>query len=831
MIEKRISLKIETGDAKRQLDEIKTSLSGIDKNMPDSKSDPFKTTTTSTKTARKALIDYTGSLSSANRIVIQSSNYATLAEKASLAQDTAIRKLNKAYDEGRIDVTAYNAAMAETNKRNSYAVSELNKTTAASGKATAGFKVMKGATTQVSYQLQDMAVQAQMGTSWFTIIGQQGPQLLSILGPMGAILGVAIAIGAAFGGVLYKALNITTDATKELEESMTELEKAFQIGRGGAIAFSDSITDIGKQNFNAADLQIVSAVLEATKIIQSSADTIETILGETLSQKLDLSDFSFEEVQKSLGDLSKAGLSAFDVLGGIDAVTVKVTESMQKSTKTIYEQRQSIVQAESAARTFMSSISDMSDDLGISSVEAVSLSNSLDRLQKASTAEEIQGIQNGLTAFAKQAVLSSTATEKQKESLIDLVSSVVDFSEKLKISTKLSNQYNGITTDTYRQLPSLISESALATANFNSELSDVASLITDYADIEDSFNKLAASSDTWNIKAQSDAMTVFVEKIKESAAELDTIQERTELINGLKAYGISLDQESISYIQKYAQEQNYVYEKQINLLSQIGDVISQSTDKTINAANETKAWIELAGQLGEVYDQGAKDYADSVGTYNTSLQSLVTSTFSSMEDAIVSWAETGKLEFTDFVNSAISDLLRLIVQQQLAGIAAGISGSSGDTAAITSTTSGNAVDISSGITVNQAKGGAWGSEGRLSRFATGGITGMVNTVQSTPKRFANGSGMLGEAGQAEAIVPLTRTSGGDLGIKSTGSSSPTINFNVTNEAGVESSSTQSENSDGSIDINIINSLVSKSIASGYADKAITSRFDTKKRGK
>ena len=67
-------------------------------------------------------------------------------------------------------------------------------------------KNMRAQAQQVSYQLQDMAVQAQMGTSAFTIIGQQGPQLASVFGPSGAVVGDLIAFAAILGGVLYESL-------------------------------------------------------------------------------------------------------------------------------------------------------------------------------------------------------------------------------------------------------------------------------------------------------------------------------------------------------------------------------------------------------------------------------------------------------------------------------------------------------------------------------------------------------------------------------------------------------------------------------------------------
>lgn len=59
------------------------------------------------------------------------------------------------------------------------------------------FRTIRGASTQFGHQLQDIAVQAQMGTNWLIILGQQGSQLLSLIGGWGALAGAVLAIGAA----------------------------------------------------------------------------------------------------------------------------------------------------------------------------------------------------------------------------------------------------------------------------------------------------------------------------------------------------------------------------------------------------------------------------------------------------------------------------------------------------------------------------------------------------------------------------------------------------------------------------------------------------------
>lgn len=64
-----------------------------------------------------------------------------------------------------------------------------------------GMGSMRGATQNLSYQLQDIAVQAQMGASGLTILAQQGPQIASVFGPAGAAVGALIGIGALIASV------------------------------------------------------------------------------------------------------------------------------------------------------------------------------------------------------------------------------------------------------------------------------------------------------------------------------------------------------------------------------------------------------------------------------------------------------------------------------------------------------------------------------------------------------------------------------------------------------------------------------------------------------
>jgi len=71
--------------------------------------------------------------------------------------------------------------------------------------AVATNKWAKGALQQAGFQIGDYAVQVANGTSKMQAFGQQGAQLLGIFGPVGAVLGAAVAIFSAVGVAAEKS--------------------------------------------------------------------------------------------------------------------------------------------------------------------------------------------------------------------------------------------------------------------------------------------------------------------------------------------------------------------------------------------------------------------------------------------------------------------------------------------------------------------------------------------------------------------------------------------------------------------------------------------------
>jgi lambda family phage tail tape measure protein len=169
------------------------------------------------------------------------------------------------------------------------------------------------------------------------------------------------------------------------------------------------------------------------------------------------------------------------------------------------------------------------------------------------------------------------------------------------------------------------------------------------------------------------------------------------------------------------------------------DLLEQSLkdwDKYL--ADKTAA--EAKWQLGS--QEALANYLVDVSNVYQSVGNMTIKTFKGMEDALVNFVMTGKLDFASLANSIISDMVRIAIQQSITKpLAASFLGMFAD-------------------------GGAFGSGG-VQAFASGGA--FSNSIISNPTlfKFSGGTGMMGEAGP-EAIMPLARGPNGKLGVQATG---------------------------------------------------------------
>jgi lambda family phage tail tape measure protein len=250
-------------------------------------------------------------------------------------------------------------------------------------------------------------------------------------------------------------------------------------------------------------------------------------------------------------------------------------------------------------------------------------------------------------------------------------------------------------------------------------------------------------------------------------------QQRIDLANqyGDGSRGMSLDE--------YNEKLKAVTQSQQDLRN----VVVANYDDMTSARG---SWTAGASSAWENYLESTRDVAGQT-------KSLFTNAFSSMEDAIVQFAMTGKLSFAGFTKSILADMARIAARQASSSALSGLFGLA--TSAASSYFGGGATSAGStqagysSTYFPQAKGGAW--SGGVQMFANGGA--FSNGVVSQPTAFGMSGGKKGVMGEAgpEAIVPLARDSQGRLGVRGGGGSTPitmTFYLDASDNSGSESSS-------------------------------------------
>ena len=169
---------------------------------------------------------------------------------------------------------------------------------------------------------------------------------------------------------------------------------------------------------------------------------------------------------------------------------------------------------------------------------------------------------------------------------------------------------------------------------------------------------------------------------------------------------------------------------------------------------------------------------DSLNARQIAYADVFKKSFDGMADAIVKFAETGKLSFKDLINTMLSDLLRYELRLQTSAMWSAIRPSvlgwfSGGNGA------GNTMH-EQGLNqlAPQAKGGVW--DAGIQMFGKGGsfTNGIVNSP--TLFKFAQGTGLMGEAGP-EAIMPLKRDGQGNLGVRANSQKTEVVVNNYGND--------------------------------------------------
>lgn len=171
--------------------------------------------------------------------------------------------------------------------------------------------------------------------------------------------------------------------------------------------------------------------------------------------------------------------------------------------------------------------------------------------------------------------------------------------------------------------------------------------------------------------------------------------------------------------------------------------------------------------------EGFANWADTASDYASQSADLVNNAMTGLVGNISDALAGNKVDWEDWASSVLQSMQKIILNAMLvdslrstsnSGFFSSIGGmfGAGAGAVSGSTPSGAYNSAASGLQLN-AKGGA---------YASASLSAYSNSIVSSPTyfAFAKGAGLMGEAGP-EAIMPLTRSADGSLGVRVVGSQS------------------------------------------------------------
>lgn len=226
--------------------------------------------------------------------------------------------------------------------------------------ASGSFRDLRGTAQNAGWQLQDVAVQLQMGTSGFVVFSQQASQFVSAFGPGGAVLGAVIAVAGALGGVLYTSLNESAGALDRLTKLTDEYNKYLTVNAEGVTELSSRLNELAQYSRRAADEQlrlarggVLKAQAESIKVINkefrdfaSASFMTKTPLVERLGlgSRQEVAEISTairnlkkevtdENLENYIAAISKMNPSAKNAKEGLDSLKQKLLDQFYELSK------------------------------------------------------------------------------------------------------------------------------------------------------------------------------------------------------------------------------------------------------------------------------------------------------------------------------------------------------------------------------------------------------------------------------------------------------------------------------------------------------------------
>lgn len=566
------------------------------------------------------------------------------------------------------------------------------------------------------------------------------------------------------------------ERTPRILENLSFWEKAYNAVARAA----DNLKNIGRPDIDAdieqARRNLASAQAGDVGVFQNQKEMVELYSNQL--NMLEDQKAAAADIAKWEGEQAKAQGDAVSSMAKIDALTKSSWTNEQKRTEAVKEYKRQLEDirkvspndprlAQAAIDKNLSNINDKFKDpkTPAGSVDTTSFNNAKNAL--AETLAYYKNADKELEASQRAGVISQASYTEQRISLLKQQADEVAQGYQAEVDAlEAAKAKKGTSAAQIIQLDQKIADARTAMVKAQQDSDSELAIIATNEEGRLRKQTLAVNTYTSALKQQVDTLRQQGLRAASSLGQGDRQrglmdqqngiddrfnQQRLELANqyGDGSRGMSLDEHNQKLAALKAMQQD------------LHDTVQANYDDMTAAQGD---WSAGASSAWQNYLESARDVAGQT-------KSLFTNAFSSMEDAIVNFAMTGKLSFADFAKSILADMARIATRQASSAILSSLFGAAvsyfGGGSSAGSTQAGYSGDLS-GFTPGsiQAKGGAW--SGGVQMFADGAA--FTNSILSKPTAFGMAGGDIGVAGEAgpEAIMPLTRTSGGQLGVRALG---------------------------------------------------------------
>ena len=296
-------------------------------------------------------------------------------------------------------------------------------------------RMIRGGFGQVGHQIQDVAVQAQMGTDAFIILGQQGGQIASLFGPGGAALGAILAVGAALYTSFKPAVDESASSVKEFVESITEQRKELGLLTAAEKELEELRAENRVEQLNEETKNYEDSIARLTENLNRYKRMLEGVEAGNTDQMhaAHLLGLSYEDLKEQVKALTGDLATAKATIAGNTAATDENTEANLQAVEKEQERVRSLEE-------LVKGIEDQAE----AHVKGARARQLAEAVEKGATAVELRRIATAYAAIdafnakkkadkdaADEAARTQAAAERQakaeKKRLDDLISSVADF--------------------------------------------------------------------------------------------------------------------------------------------------------------------------------------------------------------------------------------------------------------------------------------------------------------------------------------------------------------------------------------------------------------------